>query len=67
VTGVALDNSDEHYADGVVSNMTFPRTWNGCKRPGTSFLKKYAISKLRVVGQAQYCPDGLGPHAAIPS
>ena len=50
VTGVALDNGDEYYADVVVSNMTFPRTFLECMdakdlQPAIP-RKKYGISKF---------------------
>lgn len=50
VTGVALDNGDEHQAGIVVSNMTLPRTYLECMDPKDlepAFLEKCRRFKIR--------------------
>jgi len=69
VTGVALDNGDEHYADVVVSNMTFPRTFLECmdaKDLEPSFLKKVRNFKIRgSSGKLNIALDGLPDFPAL--
>ena len=69
VTGVALENGDEHYADIVVSNMTLPRTFLECMDPKDlqpEFLDKCRNFKIRgssgklniaLEGRAQLPPE----------
>jgi phytoene dehydrogenase-like protein len=69
VTGVALDNGDEHHADVVVSNMTFPRTFLECmdaKDLEPSFLKKVRNFKIRgSSGKLNIALDGLPDFPAL--
>ncbi len=69
-TGVALENGNEYYADVVVSNMTFPRTFLECMdekdlEPG--FLKKVRNFKIRgSSGKLNIALDGLPKFTALP-
>jgi phytoene dehydrogenase-like protein len=69
VTGVALENGDEHYADVVVSNMTFPRTFLECMDPKDlppGFLKKVRNFKIRgSSGKLNIALDGLPDFPAL--
>lgn len=69
VTGVALENGDEHYADVVVSNMTFPRTFLECmdaKDLEPSFLKKVRNFKIRgSSGKLNIALNGLPDFPAL--
>ena len=69
VTGVALENGDEHYSDVVVSNMTFPRTFLECmdeKDLSPSFLKKVKHFKIRgSSGKLNIALDGLPNFPAL--
>ena len=69
VTGVALENGDEHYADVVVSNMTFPRTFLECmdaKDLEPSFLKKVRNFKIRgSSGKLNIALDGMPDFPAL--
>jgi phytoene dehydrogenase-like protein len=69
VTGVALDNGDEHYADVVVSNMTLPRTFLECMDPNDlrpEFLEKCRNFKIRgSSGKLNIALDGLPDFTAL--
>ena len=69
VTGVALENGDEHYSDVVVSNMTFPRTFLECmdaKDLEPSFLKKVRNFKIRgSSGKLNIALNGLPDFPAL--
>jgi phytoene dehydrogenase-like protein len=69
VTGVALENGDEHYADVVVSNMTFPRTFLECmdeKDLEPEFLKKVRNFKIRgSSGKLNIALDGVPDFPAL--
>jgi len=69
VTGVALANGDEHYADVVVSNMTFPRTFLECmdeKDLSPAFLRKVRNFKIRgSSGKLNIALDGLPDFPAL--
>jgi phytoene dehydrogenase-like protein len=69
VTGVALENGDEHYADVVVSNMTFPRTFLECmdeKDLSPGFLRKVRNFKIRgSSGKLNIALDGLPDFPAL--
>lgn len=69
VTGVALANGDEHYADVVVSNMTFPRTFLECmeaKDLSPGFLRKVRNFKIRgSSGKLNIALDGLPDFPAL--
>jgi len=63
--GVTLENGDEHYADTVVSNMDFQRTFLQCMDPKDlqpDFLRKVRNFKIRgSSGKVNIALDGL-PH-----
>ena len=63
VTGVALENGNEYYADIVVSNMTFPRTYLECmdeKDLEPDFLRRVRNFKIRgSSGKLNIALDGL--------
>ena len=67
--GVALENGDEHYADTVVSNMTFTRTFLDCvdeKDLQPDFLKKVRNFKIRgSSGKLNIALDGLPDFTAL--
>ncbi len=69
-TGVALENGNEYYADVVVSNMTFPRTFLECmdeKDLDPGFLKKVRNFKIRgSSGKLNIALDGLPKFTALP-
>ena len=69
VRGVALENGDEHHADVVVSNMTFPRTFLECMDAADlqpSFLKKVRNFKIRgSSGKLNIALDGLPDFPAL--
>ena len=69
VTGVALENGDEYYADVVVSNMTLPRTFLECMDPkdlDAGFLKKVKNFKIRgSSGKVNIALDGLPDFVAL--
>jgi len=69
VTGVALENGDEYYADVVVSNMTFTRTFLECmdeKDLSPAFLKKVRNFKIRgSSGKLNIALDGLPDFPAL--
>ena len=69
VTGVALENGDEHQADVVVSNMTLPRTFLECmdaKDLDPGFLKKVRNFKIRgSSGKLNIALDGLPDFPAL--
>ncbi|MEJ8569162.1 phytoene desaturase family protein [Elongatibacter sediminis] len=68
-SGVALENGDEHHADVVVSNMTFPRTFLECmdeKDLEPDFLKKVRNFKIRgSSGKLNIALDGLPQFTAL--
>ncbi len=70
VTGVALENGNEYYADVVVSNMTFPRTFLECmdeKDLDPAFVKKVRNFKIRgSSGKLNIALDGLPKFTALP-
>lgn len=67
--GVALENGDDHYADVVVSNMTFPRTFLECMDPNDldpGFLNKVKNFKIRgSSGKLNIALDGLPQFTAL--
>ena len=69
VTGVALENGDEHHADVVVSNMTFPRTFLECmdeKDLEPEFIRKVKNFKIRgSSGKLNIALDGLPNFTAL--
>jgi len=69
VTGVALENGDEHHADVVVSNMTFPRTFLECmdeKNLKPEFIRKVKNFKIRgSSGKLNIALDGLPNFTAL--
>ena len=69
VTGVALENGDEHYSNVVVSNMTFPRTFLECmdeKDLPSGFLDKVRNFKIRgSSGKLNIALDGLPDFPAL--
>ncbi|MFT5140564.1 MAG: phytoene dehydrogenase-like protein [Lysobacterales bacterium] len=69
VTGVALENGDEHYADIVVSNMTLPRTFLECMDPKDlqpEFLEKCRNFKIRgSSGKVNIALDGVPNFTAL--
>jgi phytoene dehydrogenase-like protein len=69
VTGVALENGDEHHADVVVSNMTFPRTFLECmdeKDLKPEFIRKVKNFKIRgSSGKLNIALDGLPNFTAL--
>ncbi len=69
VTGVALDNGNEYYADVVVSNMTFPRTFLECmdeKDLEPEFIRKVRNFKIRgSSGKLNIALDGLPDFTAL--
>ncbi len=69
VTGVALENGDEHHAAVVVSNMTFPRTFLECmdeKDLSPAFLRKVRNFKIRgSSGKLNIALDGLPDFPAL--
>jgi len=69
VTGVALENGDEHYSDVVVSNMTLPRTFLECMDPNDLqpwFLKRVRNFKIRgSSGKLNIALDGLPKFTAL--
>ena len=69
VTGVALENGDEHYSDVVVSNMTLPRTFLECMDPNDLqpwFLKRVRNFKIRgSSGKLNIALDGLPNFPAL--
>jgi len=69
VTGVALENGDEYYADTVVSNMTFTRTFLECmdhKDLQPEFLRKVRNFKIRgSSGKLNIALDGLPKFTAL--
>lgn len=69
VSGVALENGDEHRADVVVSNMTFPRTFLECmdeKALDPDFLRRVRNFKIRgSSGKLNIALDGLPQFPAL--
>jgi phytoene dehydrogenase-like protein len=69
VTGVALENGDEHYADLVVSNMDFRRTFLECmdeKDLNPDFLHRVRNFKIRgSSGKVNIALDGLPDFPAL--
>jgi phytoene dehydrogenase-like protein len=69
VTGVALENGDEHYSDTVVSNMTLPRTFLECMDPNDlqpDFLEKCRNFKIRgSSGKVNIALDGVPEFTAL--
>ena len=69
VTGVALENGNEHHADVVVSNMTFPRTFLECmdeKDLEPEFIRKVKNFKIRgSSGKLNIALDGLPNFTAL--
>ncbi|NNE06325.1 MAG: NAD(P)/FAD-dependent oxidoreductase [Xanthomonadales bacterium] len=69
VTGVALENGDEHHADIVVSNMTLPRTFLECMDPADlrpEFLDKCRNFKIRgSSGKLNIALDGVPKFTAL--
>jgi phytoene dehydrogenase-like protein len=69
VTGVALENGDEYFADIVVSNMTFTRTFLECMDPKDlqpEFLKRVRNFKIRgSSGKLNIALDGLPQFTAL--
>jgi len=69
VTGVALDNGDEHHADRVVSNMTLPRTFLECMDPkdlDPDFLARCRNFKIRgSSGKLNIALEGLPEFPAL--
>ncbi len=67
--GVALDNGNEYYANVVVSNMTFPRTFLECMDPNDlspEFLKKVKNFKIRgSSGKLNIALDGVPKFTAL--
>ena len=67
--GVALENGDEHYADTIVSNMTFPRTFLNCMDPNDlqpEFLEKVKNFKIRgSSGKVNIALDGVPEFTAL--
>ena len=69
VTGVALENGDEHHSDIVVSNMTFPRTFLECMDPKDlrpEFIEKARNFKISgSSGKVNLALDGLPQFTAL--
>jgi phytoene dehydrogenase-like protein len=69
VSGVAMEDGNEYYADVVVSNMTFPRTFLECmdaKDLKPEFLKKVRNFKIRgSSGKVNIALDGLPDFVAL--
>jgi phytoene dehydrogenase-like protein len=69
VTGVALDNGNEYFANTVVSNMTLPRTFLQCMDPKDlqpEFLQKCRNFKIRgSSGKLNIALDGLPNFTAL--
>ncbi len=69
VTGVALENGDELYADVVVSNMTLPRTFLECMDPKDlepEFIRKVRNFKIRgSSGKLNFALDGVPQFTAL--
>jgi phytoene dehydrogenase-like protein len=69
VTGVALENGDEHLADIVVSNMTLPRTFLECMDPKDlepEFVRKVKNFKIRgSSGKLNFALDGVPQFTAL--
>jgi phytoene dehydrogenase-like protein len=67
--GVALENGNDYYADVVVSNMTFPRTFLECMDPKDlepDFIKKVKDFKIRgSSGKLNIALDGLPQFTAL--
>ena len=67
--GVALENGDDYYADTIVSNMTFPRTFLNCMDPDDlqpEFLEKVRNFKIRgSSGKVNIALDGLPKFTAL--
>jgi len=70
VTGVALENGDEHLAKRVVSNLTLPRTFLECMDPGDlddEFLRRVRNFKIRgSSGKLNIALDGAPKFTALP-
>jgi len=69
VSGVALENGDEYYADVVVSNMTLPRTFLECMDPKDlepDFIRKVKNFKIRgSSGKLNFALDGVPQLTAL--
>jgi len=69
VTGVALENGDELYADIVVSNMTLPRTFLECmdsKDLEPEFVRRVRNFKIRgSSGKLNFALDGVPQFTAL--
>jgi phytoene dehydrogenase-like protein len=69
VSGVAMADGNEYYADVVVSNMTFPRTFLECMDANDlkpEFLKKVRNFKIRgSSGKVNIALDGLPDFVAL--
>jgi phytoene dehydrogenase-like protein len=67
--GVALENGDEHYADTIVSNMTFTRTFLECMDENDlqpDFLNRVRNFKIRgSSGKVNLALDGLPQFTAL--
>jgi phytoene dehydrogenase-like protein len=67
--GVALENGDDHYADTIVSNLTFPRTFLNCMDPKDlqpDFLEKVRNFKIRgSSGKVNIALDGVPEFTAL--
>jgi phytoene dehydrogenase-like protein len=67
--GVVLENGNDYYADVVVSNMTFPRTFLECMDPKDlepDFIKKVKDFKIRgSSGKLNIALDGLPQFTAL--
>lgn len=69
VSGVVLENGDEHYSDTVVSNMTFTRTFLECMDADDlqpEFLRRVRHFKIRgSSGKVNIALDGLPAFTAL--
>jgi phytoene dehydrogenase-like protein len=70
VTGVVLENGDEHHAKRVVSNMTLPRTFLECMDAGDldpGFLRRVRNFKIRgSSGKLNIALDAAPKFTALP-